>query len=353
MSSGHTPPLLAVSRLCKSFRTRHGVIAAVDAISFDIRVGETLAIVGESGCGKSTLAMSLLGLVPVDEGSVAIDGGVPVPIADLRRKMLSRDIGVVFQNPHSSLNPKMRVQSIVGEPLITAFGLRRKAKLERVLQCLRNVGLGDEHMQRYPHELSGGQLQRVAIARALALQPRLVILDEPTAALDVCVQAQILKLLKDLQIRFGVSYLFISHDFGAVDYMADRICVMYLGKIVESGPAADVLAAPKHPYTRALLDAIPTIDPSRRGRFETLSGEIPSALHRPRGCPFSPRCRWSQEMCRSVEPVLESVGFGRAVSCHYPLDQRTQCVLHGFRDAPLHLEMRPRETQRERVGHRK
>lgn len=318
-----TAALVSVEGLRKDYGTRHGVLKAVDGVGFEIHVGETLAVVGESGCGKSTLAMALLGLVPADAGTIAIDGHEPEPVSGAMAKRAGRDIGVVFQNPHSSLNPKMKVRALVGEPLITAGGMRREALSDRVVELLRQVGLGPEHMGRYPHELSGGQMQRVAIARALALKPRLLILDEPTAALDVSVQAQILKLLKSLQAETGVGYLFITHDLGTVDYIADRIVVMYLGRIVESGPVVDVFAAPKHPYTRALLDAVPTIDPGRRGKLATVSGEIPSPLNRPLGCAFAPRCRWSGDVCRRSNPPLKNTKQGRAYACHHPLSSET------------------------------
>lgn len=319
MTPGAPPSLLSVDGLCKSYRTKHGVLKAVDKVSFSIGVGETVAVVGESGCGKSTLAMVLLGLVPSDSGMMALDGAPPAPISRVLKGRSKRDIGVVFQNPHSSLNPKMKVRSIVGEPLIAAFGMRGRSLTDRVTRLLQSVGLGFEHMRRYPHELSGGQMQRVAIARALALEPRLLILDEPTAALDVSVQAQILKLLRALQKDVNVSFLFITHDLGTVDYIADHVIVMYLGRIVESGPVADVFSDPRHPYTRALLDAVPTIDPRKRGEVAVLSGELPSPLHRPRGCPFSPRCRWRSDRCRQIEPMLQSAGRDRAFACYHPL----------------------------------
>ena len=321
--------LIAVDGLSKSYRTKHGTLKAVDDASFSIGVGETLAVVGESGCGKSTLAMALLGLVAPDAGMMAIAGDDLKPISQALDKRLIRDVGVVFQNPHSSLNPKMRVRAIVGEPLITAFGLRGKALSDRVAQLLGAVGLGPAFMRRFPHELSGGQMQRIAIARALALEPKLLILDEPTAALDVSVQAQILKLLKALQEETGVSYLFITHDLGTVDYIADRIVVMYLGRIVESGPVADVFVNPRHPYTKALLDAVPTIDPKKRGDITTLRGEIPSPLHRPKGCAFSPRCRWSSDQCRQEEPELQWVRRDRAVACHHPLSSADDSQQNG------------------------
>ena len=319
MTSTVIPTLVSVEGLRKNYQTRHGVLKALDGVSFSIDRGETLAVVGESGCGKSTLAMALLGLIPSDAGTIAIDGNKPGPRANTTGKHSNYDISVVFQNPHSSLNPKMKVRAIVAEPLITALGLRGNALTERVLTLLKEVGLGPEHINRYPHKLSGGQMQRVAIARALALKPKLLILDEPTAALDVSVQAQILKLLKALQAEFGVSYLFITHDLGTVDYLANRVLVMYLGRIVESGPVDAVFAEPKHPYTQALLDAVPTIDPQRRGRFTALSGETPSPLNRPQGCAFAPRCRRRSEQCRQIEPALKQTQPDRAFACHHPL----------------------------------
>ena len=317
-----TAALVSVEGLRKSYSTRHGILTAVDGVDFEIGFGETLAVVGESGCGKSTLALTLLGLLPADAGTIAIDGEEPKSVSGAMMKRPGRDIGVVFQNPHSSLNPKMRVRALVGEPLLTAGNLRGAALVRRVADLLKQVGLGSEHMSRFPHELSGGQMQRVAIARALALQPRLLILDEPTAALDVSVQAQILKLLKALQTESGVGYLFITHDLGTVDYIADRVVVMYLGRIVESGPVAELFANPEHPYTRALLDAVPTIDPDRRGKLATVSGEIPSPLNRPPGCFFAPRCRWSGETCWQSAPRLGRVEPNRAYACHHPLSSQ-------------------------------
>lgn len=318
-----TPALVSIEGLQKNFRTRQGVLKAVNDVSFQIKLGETLAIVGESGCGKTTLALALLGLVVPDAGTIAINGDDLRPISGILEKRLIRDIGVVFQSPHSSLNPRMKVRAIVSEPLIAASGIRGKALSDSVAGLLSEVGLGPEHMNRYPHELSGGQLQRVAIARALALKPSLLILDEPTAALDVSVQAQVLKLLKAVQADCGASYLFITHDLGAVDYIADRVIVMYLGQVVESGPVADVFVDPKHPYTRALLDAVPTLDPEKRRCIASLQGEVPSLLNRPNGCAFAPRCYWSSDQCHRSEPLLQEVKRGRDVACHHPLSSRS------------------------------
>ena len=313
-------PLVAVDALRKEFATKHGIVTAVDDVSFTVGAGETVALVGESGCGKSTVAMTLLGLLEADGGKVLIDGEA---MGSSQRKHLGRDLSIVFQNPYSSLNPKMKIRSIIAEPLSTAFGLKGKLLDQRVEKLLNDVGLGREHMMRYPHEFSGGQRQRIAIARALALEPKLLILDEPTAALDVSVQAQVLNLLKELQTELGLSFLFISHDLATVEYRAQRVMVMYLGRIVEAGPVAEVFARPKHFYTRALLDSVPSIDPARRDQLTTLSGEIPSPLNRPAGCAFAPRCAAADDACRAAVPVLESHEDIRQVACIRPLSEPT------------------------------
>lgn len=316
------PPvrLVSVEGLCKVYPTRHGAIKALDDISFQIAPGETLALVGESGCGKSTLASALLGLVKFDAGTIAIGGNAVTAHLHGTTMPPRRDIGVVFQNPHSSLDPRMKVRSLVGEPLSGVLGMRGEAVTLRAGELLSQVGLGVDYLNRYPHQLSGGQMQRVAIARALALEPRLLVLDEPTAALDVSVQAQILKLLKALQARSNVSYLFITHDLGVVDYIAHRVAVMYLGRIVESGSVDEVFADPRHPYTRALLDAVPVIDPRRRRQSPPLDGEVPSPLNRLPGCAFAPRCGWAVNECRSSEPALcEEKPGRRAYACFRPL----------------------------------
>ncbi|MER9426850.1 ABC transporter ATP-binding protein [Mesorhizobium sp. M0317] len=314
------PParLVSVEGLHKVYTTRHGVLKALDGVSFQIAPGETLALVGESGCGKSTLASALLGFASFDAGTIAIDGDEVTARSKWTKMPPRRDVGVVFQNPQSSLDPKMKVRSIIGEPLNTV-GMRGEAVTRRAGELLSQVGLGPEYLHRYPHQLSGGQMQRVAIARALALEPRLLILDEPTAALDVSVQAQILKLLKALRAKTNVSYLFITHDLGVVDYIAHRVAVMYLGRIVESGPVEEVFAHPRHPYTQALLDAVPVIDPSRRRQPAPLDGEVPSPLNRPPGCAFAPRCRRATSTCRASEPDFCEDGPQRAYLCFHPL----------------------------------
>ena len=309
--------LLTVDNLTKRFRTRHGLVKAVDAVTFEVARGETLALVGESGCGKTTVALSLLRLIEPDGGRVLFEGADLVTGGD---QAWRQRLSIVFQNPYSSLDPRMRIREIVGEPLITAYGLSGQALTERVTRHLQDVGMGPEHLKRYPHEFSGGQRQRIAIARAIALEPKLLILDEPTAALDVSVQAQVLNLLQDLQKRLGLSYLFISHNLATVESIADRVLIMYLGRVVETGPVADVFAQPKHPYTQALIDSVPSIDPAHRGRLKPVTGELPSALNPPPGCAFAPRCARATSECRASPPPLVAVGNGRAHACLHPLE---------------------------------
>ena len=318
MNNNKQPALLSVNQLHKTFATRDGLTTAIDHISLEVQVGETVALVGESGCGKSTVAATLLGLLAADSGQILVEGR-PLP-TDARAR--GRSLSMVFQNPYASLNPKMTIKAIVAEPLKVAFGLRGSALHARILTLLGNVGMGEEHMERYPHEFSGGQLQRIAIARALALESKLLILDEPTAALDVSVQAQVLQLLKTLQTDNGLSYLFISHDLATVEYLAQQVLVMYLGRIVEAGPVEQVFGRPRHPYTRALLNSVPSIDPERRDQLQILSGEIPSPLNRPAGCHFAPRCPRASERCRREVPA-ETLDHGHRFSCHHPLNDES------------------------------
>lgn len=313
--------LLDVQDLVKQFPTRHGVVQAVDHVSFSVAPGKTVALVGESGCGKSTVALSLLDLIKADGGTIAFEGIDLAGLSKAERHELRRRMSIVFQNPYSSLDPKMRIRDIVGEPLKAAFGLRGKRMREKVAQYLSDVGLTAEHMNRYPHEFSGGQRQRIAVARALALEPKLLVLDEPTAALDVSVQAQVLNLLRNLQRRLGLGYLFISHNLAVVEFIADEVMVMYLGRIVESGPVARVFAAPAHPYTRALLDSVPSIDPNERDRLKPLTGEVPSPLNRPAGCAFAQRCPLAADRCRSTIPENVPVDGDGYVACFTPLNQ--------------------------------
>lgn len=313
--------LLQVTDLQKSFVTPRGTVQAVRNVTFDVGFGETVALVGESGCGKSTVAMNLVQLQNPDDGSVVFDG-IDFSYANNDSvNQLRQRIGFVFQNPYSSLNPKLRVNEIVGEPLRTVFGLRGAELRAKVIEYLRDVGLGPEHIQRFPHEFSGGQRQRIAIARALAVEPKLMILDEPTAALDVSVQAQILNLLGEIQQLRKVSYLFISHDLAVVEHIADKVIVMYLGQIVEAGLVDQVMLEPRHPYTRALLDSVPVADPAQRHKLTVLGGEIPSPLNPPPGCPFSPRCKNVSDICKSEMPELRSVEEDNdwVSACHNPV----------------------------------
>ena len=318
MNNNKQPALLSVNQLHKTYASRDGLVTAIDHINLEVKVGETVALVGESGCGKSTVAATLLGLLPADSGQILVEGR-PLPI-DARER--GRSLSMVFQNPYASLNPKMTIKAIVAEPLKVAFGLRGAALHERVLALLGSVGMGEEHMERYPHEFSGGQLQRIAIARALAMESKLLVLDEPTAALDVSVQAQVLQLLKTLQANNGLSYLFISHDLATVEYLAQQVLVMYLGRIVEAGPVAQVFGRPRHPYTRALLNSVPSIDPERRDQLQILSGEIPSPLNRPAGCHFAPRCLRASDRCRQEVPI-ETQDHEHRFSCHHPLNDES------------------------------
>jgi len=311
-------PLLSVERLSKHFRTRHGTVRAVEDVSLTVRYGETVALVGESGCGKTTVALSLVRLIRPDRGEVWFEGAKLGGRGRSGEKWRRR-LSIVFQNPYSSLDPRMRIREIVAEPMVTASGIRGKALTARVVEQLCNVGLGPEHIARFPHELSGGQRQRIAIARALALEPKLLILDEPTAALDVSVQAQILNLLQRLQQQLGLSYLFISHNLATIENTADRVLVMYLGRIVEQGPVEQVFAAPRHPYTRGLLDSVPSIVPHRRNSLRPVAGDLPSAIHLPPGCAFAPRCARVSASCRDTLPALVATDGGRAHACLYPL----------------------------------
>ena len=311
--------LLEVKGLDKNFRTRHGIIRAVQDVSLEVEEGQTVALVGESGCGKSTVALSLLHLIDHDGGTVRFEGMKFDQLTGREEQLLRQKLSIVFQNPYSSLNPRMRIQDIVGEPVKTAYRLKGRALVDRVKEHLADVGIGPEHLRRYPHEFSGGQRQRIAIARAIALEPKLLILDEPTAALDVSVQAQVLNLLRDLQQRMGLSYLLISHNLATVECIADRVLVMYFGRIVESGTVDEVFNHPRHPYTRALLDSVPSIDPAQRHRLKPLEGDLPSPLNPPPGCAFAPRCRQAVKDCTSRVPTLALVG-DRQAACFHPLE---------------------------------
>ena len=316
--------LLTVQNLRKAFKVsanRPGaakqLLKAVDGVSFELRTGETLGLVGESGCGKSTTGKLLLRLIEPDDGVISFDGQTVTGMPKRELTALRREMQIIFQDPYSSLNPRMRVGEIIGEPLVVHDLARGKEIREQVLTLMKKVGLSAEHFDRYPHEFSGGQRQRIGIARTLAVQPRLVVADEPVSALDLSIQAQIVNLLKDLQQELGLTYLFISHDLGVIEHVCDRVAVMYLGRIVEIADAEQLYQKPRHPYTEALLNAVPIPDPNRVRQHQILSGEIPSPIDPPSGCHFHPRCPYVQEICRQEYPPLTVQTDGHQSACHF------------------------------------
>lgn len=290
-------------------------LVAVDGVSFRLGAGRTLALVGESGCGKSTLARMVTMIEKPTAGGLVIDGIDAVAARGAERRRLRRTVQIVFQDPYGSLNPRQKVQTILEEPLVVNADMPASERRAAVADMMRKVGLRPELARRYPHMFSGGQRQRIAIARALMLRPKVVVLDEPVSALDLSIQAQVLNLLEDLQAELGLAYLFISHDLSVVRHIADKVAVMYLGRIVEAGPKEDIFRAPAHPYTRALLAATPVADPRRRREKIRIGGELPSPLAPPPGCAFHPRCPFADARCRSERPGLLARD-GRAVACH-------------------------------------
>jgi oligopeptide/dipeptide ABC transporter ATP-binding protein len=319
--------LLSARGLKKHFSTGGGffggpvtTVRAVDGVDLEIRKGETLGLVGESGCGKSTLGRSLIRLEEPTEGSLSFGGVDVLAQGGAAMRRLRRRMQIIFQDPYSSLNPRKRIGSLVTDGF-RVHGLHSpRERREQALELLSLVGLGAEHLDRFPHEFSGGQRQRIAIARALSLRPELVVADEPVSALDVSIQAQVLNLLVSLQERFGLTYVFISHDLGVVRHISDRVGVMYLGRIVELAPARALYRAPRHPYTAALLSAVPRPDPRPRQARTVLPGDVPSPSNPPPGCAFHPRCPRSRPLCAVTPPVLAGSGDGHSVACHFPLD---------------------------------
>jgi len=321
-------PLVRVRELVKHFpargaqRQRGSVVHAVDGVSFEISAAETLGLVGETGCGKSTVARLVTRLLEPTGGQIEYAGRDVTNLSRRQLRPLRREIQIVFQDPYSSLNPRRRVGSIVGDPLRAHRLGTSEERRTRVADILRLVGLDPAHADRFPHQFSGGQRQRIGVARAIVTNPRFVVADEPVSALDVSIQAQILNLIDDLRVEFGLALLFISHDISVVRHVSDRIAVMYLGKIVEVADTERLFAAPAHPYTTALLSAVPSARRGGRTRSLSVAGEPPSPLSPPSGCRFRTRCPYAQPVCVEVEPPLESRG-GSLVACHFPLTAET------------------------------
>jgi peptide/nickel transport system ATP-binding protein len=325
LTQSNDAPLLRVSGLVKNFPVRRGVfrrtveeVHAVDHVSFEIGSGETLGLVGESGCGKSTTGRCILRLIEPTAGEIWFDGRNVVEFDPGELAALRRDMQIIFQDPYASLNPRMTVGAIIGEAL-TIHGLAkdRRAYEERIIELLETVGLNADHMRRYPHEFSGGQRQRIGIARALAVSPKLIVCDEPVSALDVSIQAQVINLLEDLQEQLSLTYLFIAHDLSVVEHISTRVAVMYLGRIVEIAPARALYDTPLHPYTEALLSAVPIPDPSIRRQRIRLEGDVPNPIRPPSGCHFHTRCPIRQlPLCSAKTPLLREARPGHWVSCH-------------------------------------
>ena len=316
--------LLEVKNLKVHFPVKRGMfgraeefVRAVDDVSFSIAPGETLGLVGESGCGKTTLGRAIVRLVEPTAGSVSLEGADITKLEGAALRAQRRKLQMIFQDPYGSLNPRMTVEDIVGEALdIHGLAENKSARQKRIAELLKAVGLDATYAQRYPHEFSGGQRQRIGIARALAVEPKLIVCDEPVSALDVSVQAQIINLLQDLQQQRGIAYLFIAHDLAVVEHISRRVMVMYLGKIVELAEAKAIIRAPKHPYTQALISAVPVVGPDSKRQRIILPGDVPSPIHPPPGCPFHPRCPIVEQQCRTEIPSLKEISPGHFAACH-------------------------------------
>jgi oligopeptide transport system ATP-binding protein len=315
--------LLEIKHLKKHFPIKGGIFSktigyvyAVDDISFTLNTGETLGLVGESGCGKSTTGRTILRLIEPTAGEVKFEGQEITGLDKGDMRALRREMQIIFQDPYASLNPRMTVGSIIGEPLEIHKIAKGAEKEEQVASLLQKVGLRPEDMRKYPHEFSGGQRQRIGIARALGLNPKLIVCDEPVSALDVSIQAQVINLLEDLQEEFGLSYLFIAHNLNVVEHISDRVAVMYLGKIVELASDTDLYNNPQHPYTEALLSAVPIPDPTLKKKRIILEGDVPSPINPPSGCHFHTRCPYKEQICEEIEPEFKDIGGGHWVACH-------------------------------------
>ncbi|MFW5986140.1 MAG: ABC transporter ATP-binding protein [Halanaerobiales bacterium] len=316
--------LLEINNLKKYFPVKEGVfrrtvgyVKAVDEVSFFIKEGETLGLVGESGCGKSTTGRTILRLIEATSGEIWFEDKDILSLDKNEMRSMRKEMQIIFQDPYASLNPRMTVADIVGEPLdIHNLVKNKKERNKKVEEILKSVGLGSEHMKRYPHEFSGGQRQRIGVARALAVDPKLIIADEPVSALDVSIQAQVINLMQDLQKDFGLTYLFIAHDLSVVKHISDRIAVMYLGKLVEMADKKELFKNPLHPYSTSLLSAVPVADPSRKKDRIILKGDVPSPVDPPSGCRFHPRCPEAMDICSQKEPEFKDYGDEHYAACH-------------------------------------